>query len=275
MGVAVKIYPKSILRKIKSIQRSSSHSSSQKFKISTVLQTVASEINVLRKIRHVNLVSLLQIVDSPETNALYIVLEYIPLGQVMTYDSTIGRYLPNSKFTSSSNKMCFDEETTALFFVDVLHGLAYLHVNHICHRDIKPENILLDERGLVKISDFGVSHYFDDEAQDSGVGEEDGGSKSDVSSVGGEEDRRKDGYLDDELTDVEDDVFADNVVMEEENNTTTTPLPPSLPSSINSSNSANETNEDAKKRRKLKRSKLSFSSLFSSTSKTTNRTSLR
>lgn len=39
----------------------------------------------------------------------------------------------------------------------IADGLGYLHQNSIVHRDIKPENIMLDERGLPKIIDFGQS----------------------------------------------------------------------------------------------------------------------
>lgn len=56
----------------------------------------------------------------------------------------------------------FDEAHAALFFVDILHGLAYLHRHHIIHRDLKPENILLTSKGVAKLADFGVSHIFDD-----------------------------------------------------------------------------------------------------------------
>jgi len=39
----------------------------------------------------------------------------------------------------------------------VANGMAYLHARHVVHRDLKPENILIDERGDVKICDFGLS----------------------------------------------------------------------------------------------------------------------
>lgn len=40
----------------------------------------------------------------------------------------------------------------------VLQGLVYLHnERHVIHRDIKPSNLLVNQRGEVKITDFGVS----------------------------------------------------------------------------------------------------------------------
>jgi len=54
----------------------------------------------------------------------------------------------------------FSELAASHYMVDILHGLAYLHLHKICHRDLKPENILLDRDGHCKISDFGVSHMF-------------------------------------------------------------------------------------------------------------------
>lgn len=45
----------------------------------------------------------------------------------------------------------------------ILRGLSYLHKDlHIVHRDIKPANILINKRGEVKVSDFGVSTQLKD-----------------------------------------------------------------------------------------------------------------
>lgn len=50
-------------------------------------------------------------------------------------------------------------------------GLEYTHENNILHRDIKPENLVLDERGYVRITDFGIAKQYtkDNSSETSGT----------------------------------------------------------------------------------------------------------
>ena len=53
------------------------------------------------------------------------------------------------------------EQILAFIAVQVLNGLAYLHlVVKNAHLDIKPENILVNSAGQLKLSDFGISRDF-------------------------------------------------------------------------------------------------------------------
>ena len=49
------------------------------------------------------------------------------------------------------------EEYAKKIFKQIIDGLQYIHSKFVAHRDIKLDNLLLDEHGLVKICDFGVS----------------------------------------------------------------------------------------------------------------------
>jgi protein kinase A len=61
----------------------------------------------------------------------------------------------------------FNEEQTKFFTACIVAGLEYVHINGIIHRDIKPENLVLDSRGYVRITDFGISRIINfDNAKD-------------------------------------------------------------------------------------------------------------
>ena len=55
------------------------------------------------------------------------------------------------------NYGAFEEPLVQNFVRQILLGLQFLHAGGILHRDIKGANILVDNKGGVKISDFGIS----------------------------------------------------------------------------------------------------------------------
>ena len=119
--VAVKIYSKSFLKRIRNIKRSKSN----RMTIHTALDDVEKEIALMKQMRHPNLVSLLQVIDSVDSDALYVVLEFVPLGEIMTFDPDLIRYRHRHRNSSGLTKDgYFIEDFAALFFVDILHGLG-------------------------------------------------------------------------------------------------------------------------------------------------------
>jgi serine/threonine protein kinase len=47
----------------------------------------------------------------------------------------------------------------------ILTGLVYLHSNNVVHMDIKGANILVDDRGTIKLADFGASQRINESAK--------------------------------------------------------------------------------------------------------------
>ncbi|XP_039634075.1 calcium/calmodulin-dependent protein kinase kinase 1 isoform X2 [Perca fluviatilis] len=114
-------------------------------KILGPLERVYQEIAILKKLDHVNIVKLVEVLDDPAEDNLHMVFELMPKGPVME--------------VPSDNP--FSEEQTRLYFRDIILGIEYLHYQKIVHRDIKPSNLLLGDDGHVKIADFGVSNQFE------------------------------------------------------------------------------------------------------------------
>jgi len=109
------------------------------------LDKVYREIAIMKKLDHPNVVKLVEVLDDPEDDQLYMVFELLECGEVLE--------VPCEK--------PLGEEAAWTGFRDVLLGLEYLHYQKIIHRDIKPSNLLRADSGEVKIADLGVSNEFD------------------------------------------------------------------------------------------------------------------
>lgn len=104
------------------------------------------EISLMKRLRHDNVVKLYEVLTS--RSKIFIVLELCKGGELF------------EKIASATR---FNEEVSRFYFRQLIRGVEYCHANGICHRDLKPENLLLDEKGVLKISDFGLCANLDKE----------------------------------------------------------------------------------------------------------------
>ncbi|PSR93940.1 kinase-like domain-containing protein [Coniella lustricola] len=109
---------------------------------------IREEIAIMKKLNHPNLVSLIEVLDDPEEDSLYMVLEMCKKGVIM-------------KVGLGESAKPYDEEECRCWFRDLILGIEYLHAQGVVHRDIKPDNLLLTEDDVLKIVDFGVSEMFE------------------------------------------------------------------------------------------------------------------
>ncbi|XP_049413040.1 calmodulin-binding receptor-like cytoplasmic kinase 3 [Solanum stenotomum] len=104
-----------------------------------------SEVELLAKIEHRNLVRLLGFVD--KGNERLIITEYVANGTLREHlDGGRGKIL--------------DFNQRLEIAIDIAHGLTYLHLyaeKQIIHRDVKSSNILLTESMRAKVADFGFA----------------------------------------------------------------------------------------------------------------------
>ncbi|XP_061497332.1 calcium/calmodulin-dependent protein kinase kinase 1 isoform X1 [Anopheles gambiae] len=108
------------------------------------LDRVYREIAVLKKLDHPNVVKLVEVLDDPLEDSLYLVFELVQQGEVL----------------SIPTETPLSEERAWNVFRDVLLGVEYLHYQRIIHGDLKPANLLLSDSGSVKVADLGVCNEF-------------------------------------------------------------------------------------------------------------------
>ncbi|XP_052896436.1 cyclin-dependent kinase 12 isoform X2 [Anopheles moucheti] len=115
--------------------------------------TAVREIKILRQLNHQNIVNLREIVTDKQDalefrkdkGSFYLVFEYM--------DHDLMGLL-------ESGMVDFNEQNNASIMRQLLDGLNYCHKKNFLHRDIKCSNILMNNRGEVKLADFGLARLY-------------------------------------------------------------------------------------------------------------------
>jgi len=99
-----------------------------------------TERSVLGYVRHPFIVGLNMAFQSKEK--LYFVLDYCAGGELFFHLSKVGK---------------FQESRARFYAAEIVLAIAYVHQLDIIYRDLKPENVLLDAKGHIRLTDFGLS----------------------------------------------------------------------------------------------------------------------
>ncbi|CAH1972671.1 unnamed protein product [Acanthoscelides obtectus] len=106
----------------------------------TIRKMALREIRMLKRLRHENLVTLIEVFR--HRKRFYLVFEYVAgtlLDELERYNGGL------------ECEMCRER------IFQVTRAISYCHYNNIVHRDVKPENVLVSTLGVVKLCDFGFA----------------------------------------------------------------------------------------------------------------------
>ncbi|XP_066391310.1 CBL-interacting protein kinase 21-like isoform X4 [Miscanthus floridulus] len=103
-------------------------------------EQIKREIATLKLLKHPNVVRLYEV--SASKTKIYMVLEYVNGGEL---------------FDKIALKGKLTEKEARKLFQQLIDAVAYCHEKGVYHRDLKPENVLVDAKGNIKVSDFGLS----------------------------------------------------------------------------------------------------------------------
>ncbi|KAL3641597.1 hypothetical protein CASFOL_012412 [Castilleja foliolosa] len=97
------------------------------------------EIEILRKLKHENIIAMLDSFESPQEFCV------------------VTEFAQGELFEILEDDKCLPEEQVQAIARQLVRALHYLHSNRIIHRDMKPQNILIGSGSIVKLCDFGFA----------------------------------------------------------------------------------------------------------------------
>lgn len=107
--------------------------------------TAIREISLMKELDHENIVTLYDVIHTE--NKLTLVFEFM--------DKDLKKYME-----VSGNQGALDLKVVKLFMFQLLKGIMFCHDNRVLHRDLKPQNLLINNKGELKLGDFGLARAF-------------------------------------------------------------------------------------------------------------------
>uniref|UniRef100_A0A8D2DZL5 Protein kinase domain-containing protein n=1 Tax=Sciurus vulgaris TaxID=55149 RepID=A0A8D2DZL5_SCIVU len=110
-----------------------------------VPSTAIQEISLLKEFHHPNIVSLQDVLM--QDSRLYLIFEFLSMDLKKYLDS-----IPPGQF--------MDFSLVKSYLYQILQGIVFCHSRRVLHRDLKPQNLLIDDKGTIKLADFGLARAF-------------------------------------------------------------------------------------------------------------------
>ncbi len=150
----------------------------------TVLQfpiTALREIKLLKLLSHKNILRLEDMaVEHPARSSEFVRTETTcdAIADVLTGDKRkrpimymVTPYMDHDLSGLLDNpSVAFTEPQIKCYMLQLLEGLKYLHAHHILHRDMKAANLLISNKGILQIADFGLARHYEGEVPKPGKG---------------------------------------------------------------------------------------------------------
>ncbi|XP_049514542.1 cyclin-dependent kinase 1 isoform X1 [Dermacentor silvarum] len=111
-----------------------------------VPSTAIREIALLKELRHKHIVRLEDVLMEG-SDKIYLVFEYLSMD--------LKKYLDG--FEKNEN---IAKPLVKSYLKQILEAILFCHQRRVLHRDLKPQNLLIDQKGTIKVADFGLARAF-------------------------------------------------------------------------------------------------------------------